>query len=226
MFFGMLFFIFISGVGIYAVYKEFGAIFGSGRSSWEKKNAPDLYARIQLHETNRMVYANRRVPHLKTNVYFTDGFIFESHQTNNSMTGLLSYELKVDEATLISIYKKAVDAHYKAVVKKLKLHQDSIESVRQFMIEYEMRRLKTETDDEDALALRQRQIHQKIEGLSVQELLFACATREEEKKEVKRDTSRPVYSAPEQCWVCNHCGTSNKANYAMCKKCAKYRTSN
>lgn len=224
MFFGTLFLILFMAVVIYAIYKEFRLSSGSGLSSWEKKNEPDLFARIQFHETEKV--RRNRIWELKTNVYFTDGFIFETLFVDRRRASLLTIELKVDENTLSTIYSKAVDAHYKAVVKKLKLDQDSIASVRQFMIEYEMRRLKIATDDEDVLALRQRQIHQKIESFSVQELLFACATREEEKKEVKGDTSRPVYSAPVQYWVCNHCGTSNKANYTMCKKCAKYRTSN
>jgi len=38
-------------------------------------------------------------------------------------------------------------------------------------------------------------------------------------------TAAPTTLPGADTWVCKHCGTSNSKNYAMCKKCGKYRNS-
>lgn len=36
--------------------------------------------------------------------------------------------------------------------------------------------------------------------------------------------AQPAPSQEENVWFCSHCGTKNKAEYGMCKKCATYRS--
>ena len=38
-------------------------------------------------------------------------------------------------------------------------------------------------------------------------------------------TSKPVVMAKPDMWICKHCGTENSKNYAICKKCGKYKNS-
>jgi type III secretory pathway component EscS len=90
-------------------------------SKWAKNSNPSFDARIIDIQTDNVQYVKDGAKY-KTTVYFSDGFIFTTHETNRE-DGIFSYQISIDADLSEQIINNAVVAHKEAVYKKIGKHR-------------------------------------------------------------------------------------------------------
>ena len=104
------------GFCCYNVCREFYSYADHGK--WKKDSRPDPDAEI-VNTTEEQVKYIKNGAKYKTTIFFSDGFYFITHKTNQK-NGLGHYTISIDSDLRNTIKERAIAAHTKAVSKKLK----------------------------------------------------------------------------------------------------------
>ena len=94
-------------------------------SKWTKHSSPNKDAFIVDVKTELVQYIKNGAKY-KTTVYFSDGFVYTTHQTNRE-DNAFSYRISMDARLSKSILNDAVEAHNRAVRRKsiFKIHKET-----------------------------------------------------------------------------------------------------